>query len=674
MDDRWKRSLVLAVVLVVCAANARASDTRSSSDDANVGSPWGGFYAGSIVGYGVGKSSYSAWPFAWPASGRVALYGQDGQFGPVTGGLQLGYDYVLPSGMVLGLQSGVQFPNRMNSNLPLFYPSVGGSVVNDEVQLFGTVKGRVGYVYRDWLFYATGGFAFDRDHMVSTDGVGDVDLGYVWRAGWTAGGGLGFPVTANWTAQLEAGFYRFAGKGIYFPTAMTNFNSNLSLFTAHAGLVYQFGAETKPESERKREDSSLVEAWSIHGQSTLIGMNSLPFHADYSGANSLSNGAQLRDTLSMTGYLGLKLVDGTEFYFNPEPFQGFGLSGTHGVGAFPNNEAQKAGFYYPHYYTARLFLRHVFGLGGEQEDLADGPNQVASKVDVSRITFTFGKLSIPDIFDNNTYAHDARTSFMNYALVDAGAFDYAGDQKGYSWGSVVELNQKDWAIRTGYFLTPDVSNSNNYDTRVFARGQYLLELEERFSVNDRATKLRLAAWDNQCYCGSYAATLSNPVLSSSSLDPNAPDIAATRKTRSEFGFYGNIEHEATDDLGVFARASWRNGQTEVMQFADIDRSLALGGVLKGAGWGRPDDRIGLAGIVGGLSQNYRDFLKAGGLGLQIGDGALSYRAEEVLESYYLLTLNEQMAMTLGYQFIANPAYNAARGPVSVIGARLHVQF
>lgn len=674
MADRWKWSLVLPVVLAVCAADARASDTRSPSDAANVDSPWGGFYAGSIIGYGVGKSSYNTWPFVWPASGQVGLYGQDGQFGPVTGGLQLGYNRVLPSGMVLGLQSSVQFPDRMNSNLPIFYPSVGGSVVNDEIQLFGAVKGRLGYVYRDWLFYAAGGFAYDRDHMVSRDGAGDVDLGYVWRAGWTAGGGLEFPLTANWTAQLEAGFYRFAGKGIYFPTAMTNFNSNLSLFTAHAGLVYQFGAETNPESERKRDDSSLVEAWSIHGQSTLIGMYGLPFHADYSGAYSLYNGAQLRDTLSMTGYLGLKLVDGTEFYFNPEPFQGFGLSETHGVGAFPNNEAQKAGYYYPHYYTARLFLRHVFGLGGEQEDLADGPNQVASKVDVSRITFTFGKLSIPDIFDNNTYAHDARTSFMNYALVDAGAFDYAGDQKGYSWGNVVELNQKNWAIRTGYFLTPDVSNSNNYDTRIFTRGQYLLELEERFSVNDRATKLRLAAWDNQCYCGSYAATLSNPVLSSSSLDPNAPDIAATRKSRSEFGFYGNIEHDATDDLGVFARASWRNGQTEVMQFADIDRSLAVGGVLKGASWGRPDDRIGLAGIVGGLSQNYRDFLKAGGLGLQIGDGALSYRAEEVLESYYLFTLNEWTALTLGYQFIANPAYNAARGPVSVIGARLHVQF
>jgi high affinity Mn2+ porin len=82
---------------------------------------------------------------------------------------------------------------------------------------------------------------------------------------------------------------------------------------------------------------------------------------------------------------------------------------THGLAGFPNLEAQKAGFDFPHYNTARLFLRHTFGLGGEQEDLPDGPNQVGEKADVSRVTFTFGKLAIPDIFDNNAYSHDQRT-------------------------------------------------------------------------------------------------------------------------------------------------------------------------------------------------------------------------------------------------------------------------
>ena len=254
-------------------------------------------------------------------------------------------------------------------------------------------------------------------------------------------------------------------------------------------------------------------------------MSNRPFPAAYSGQNSLYDGAQLRETWSMTGFLGAKLFNGSELYFNPEPFQGFGLSRTHGVGAFPNNEAQKAGYYYPHYYTARLFLRHVFGLGGEQELLPDGPNQVESKVDVSRVTVTFGKFAIPDIFDNNTYAHDARTTFMNYALVDGGAFDYAGDQKGYSWGAAVELNQKDWALRAGYFLTPDVSNSNNYDTRLFSRGQYLLELERRWEIAARPLRLRLTGWDNQCYCGSYSATLAQ---SFAKLQQHRPECARHR--------------------------------------------------------------------------------------------------------------------------------------------------
>ena len=675
MARSLERAFLLSLVFMAFATDAQAQEARDSKGPAGAASPWEGRYAGAILSYGIAASSYNAWPFAMPSFGRTALYGQDAQFGPVLGGLQVGYDHLFPSGLLLGVSTSAQVADTLNNNLPIYYPSSGSSIVNDELQMFGAIKGRIGYVYRNaLLLYATGGFAYDRDHMVNTDGAGDVDEGYVWRGGWTAGAGFEFPLTGNWNAQLEAGYYHFAGKGIYFPTALANFNSNLSLVTAQAGLVYRFDAEKKAEGEKREEVFPFIEAWSIHGQSTLIAQTAPHFYAAYSGENSLSNNFQTRETWSQTGYLGLRLTEGTEFYFNPEPFQGLGLSGTHGVGAFPNNEAQKAGYYYPHYYTARVFARHVFGLGGEQEDLEDGQNQVAAKVDVSRITLTTGKFAITDIFDNNTLAHDARTSFMNYGLVDAGAFDYAGDEKGYSWGSVVELNQKDWAIRTGYFLTPDVSNSNNYDTRLFRRGQYLFEIEQRFALNDRPTKLRLGAWDNQCYCGSYTATLSNPVLNNPDIDSNAPDIAGTRKSRSEFGFYGNIEHEATDQLGLFARASWRNGQSEVMQFADIDRSFSLGGVLKGTSWGRPDDRVGVAGILGGLSPSYQAFLKAGGLGLQIGDGALSYRLEQVLETYYLLTLNEWMGLSLDYQHISNPAYNAARGPVSVIGTRLHVQF
>ena len=376
----------------------------------------------------------------------------------------------------------------------------------------------------------------------------------------------------------------------------------------------------------------------------------------------------------MTGFFGFKdPYEGTEFYFNPEPFQGFGLSNTHGLAGFSNIEAQKAGYDFPHYNTARLFLRHVFGLGGEQEDLPDAPNQVGEKVDISRVTFTFGKVAVGDFFDSNTYSHDGRTSFMNWALVDAGAFDYSADQQGYTFGTVLELNQKEWAVRAGYFLVPDVSNGENFDLRVGRRGQAIVEGQHNFTLLGMDGILRLLVFENQFNAGSFAATLSNPVLTNPLTDGGSPDLAATRQTRSQYGFVGGAELAATTDLGFFARAGWWNGQSEIL-YTDIDSSFSVGAVLKGTSWGRPLDKVGLADAINGLSGSYQRYLSVGGLGVNIGDGALSYAPEEILETYYSIGINENVALTFDYQFVANPGYNTARGPVSIGSARLHVTF
>jgi high affinity Mn2+ porin len=656
------RSLILLTTL--------AAATPALADAPN---PWQGFYAGGQVGYAFGASAYQTNPVAFPASGLVGLYGHDGQFGPAYGGYQAGYNFVTASRLLLGAEATFTFPDSMQSNLPLTFTGAGPSTVNDSVQIFGAIRGRVGYATDDWLFYGAGGFAYDRDLATSTDATGNADGVYIWRPGWTVGAGFELRLTRSWSAGLDYSFSDFAHANATFARSGDRYDSGLTLQTVRVGVNYHFGDQAE-DGARQFGALSDPSQWSLHGQTTLIEMANAPFSAAYSGPSSLPTGFQQRDTLSATAFLGYKPWEGTEFYFNSEPFQGFGLTSTHGLAGFPNNEAQKAGYDFPHYYTARLFVRQTFGLGGEQEDLPDGQNQVAGKADISRVTVTSGKMSIPDIFDNNTYAHDARSSFMNYALVDAGAFDYAGDQKGYSWGSVVELNQKDWAIRTGYFLSGDAPNSNTYDTHVFERGQYLLETENRFSIFGAPAKLRLTAWDSQCFCGSFAATLADPVLSNPTLDASAPDVAATRKTRSEFGFIANYEQAVTDDLGVFARLSWQNGQTEIMQFADIDESATLGAVWKGTPWGRPDDRVGLAGVVNGLSKSYQAFLNAGGQGISIGDGALNYRPEQIIEAYYSIAVTNWGTLTFDYQFFANPADNAARGPVSFGAVRLHAQF
>lgn len=86
------------------------------------------------------------------------------------------------------------------------------------------------------------------------------------------------------------------------------------------------------------------------------------------------------------------------------------------------------------------------------------------------------------------------------------------------------------------------------------------------------------------------------------------------------------------------------------------------------------DTIGFGGAINGLSGANRDFLAAGGIGLLIGDGQLNYAPERILEAYYAFAINKSFTFAADYQFIANPAYNADRGPVSIFSGRLHGEF
>ncbi|MGO9025768.1 MAG: carbohydrate porin [Beijerinckiaceae bacterium] len=646
------------------------------------GSPWEGFYGGGNVGYVfLGSSSYATDASGVPSAGQTSVVGEehiDGahQLGPLSAGFQAGYNHVTASGLLLGVEADFSFPGILRSNLLQNIAALGPSVINDNVQIYGSLGGRAGYTFGNWLVYGTGGFAYDRDRLNTTDfATGNVDDNvYFWRPGWTAAAGVEVMWTANLSAKLEYRFYDFAHADTYLPVAAEHYNSNLTFHTVMFGLNYHFvDNPVAPGTTGGILPQSVRDDMSIHAQTTIIGQGVAPFAAAYSGPNSLNPNGEVRDTWSVTGFFGYKdPYEGTEFYYNPEPFQGYGLSQTHGLAGFSDIEAQKAGYDFPHYNTARVFIRHVFGLGGEQEDIADGPNQVAAKEDISRLTFTFGKLAIGDIFDNNTYSHDGRVGFMNWALVDAGAFNYSADQQGYTYGTVLDLNQKDWAVRAGYFLVPDVSNGENFDMRIGQRGQSIIEAQHNYSLFGMDGIVRVLAFEEQFYAGSYAATLANPYLNPLTAPADSPGIAATRETRSQYGFVGNAELAVTKDLGLFARLSWWNGQSEII-YTDIDESASVGGVLTGTSWGRPLDKIGLAAAVNGISSSYQAFLAAGGLGVNIGDGALSYAPETIVEAYYSISITKDAFFTFDYQFAANPGYNSARGPASIGSVRLHVQ-
>jgi high affinity Mn2+ porin len=619
---------------------------------------WTGFYIGAHAGFGRGASS--------AVLTDPAITASSGSFGGVIGGVQAGYNVQLSSGIVLGAEADITFPNYLPSNSIVNLLATPRSDVVEQLDYAGSLRGRIGYASGHWLAYATGGLAWAGERFVNTPAIGSEEKELNVRLGWAAGAGVEYAFAPHWSLRLEYLYSRFEQADIRFPSA-TQISSSLDLQSIRVGLNRKFDGMgssnfaprtslTDPESDR----------WEIHGQTTYLPQGYPRFRALYTGTNSLTPAPQAQATWSNSLYLNARLWEGGEVYYNPELLQGFGLNDTVGAAGFPNGEAQKSNFPYPHYNTSRLFLRQTFGFGGEQEELASGPNQLAGKVDVSRLTVQAGKFAVLDVFDGNSYAKDTRKDFMNWSMWAPGAFDYSADKVGLTYGATAELNQKQWALRSGYFLMQSVSNANSFDTKVFERGTYVLELETRYSLFSLPGKLRTIAWLNSAFSGSYRETLNNPAFNL--------DIAQTRTGRIKYGYVVSLEQALTDEVGVFGRWSWNDGKTEIMAFTDIDASLSLGASIKGTRWGRPDDVIGIGGAINALSRDHRDFIAAGGLGVLIGDGQLNYRRERILESYYAFALNKQITLTGDYQLITNPAYNADRGPVHVFSGRLHGEF
>jgi len=420
-----------------------------------------------------------------------------------------------------------------------------------------------------------------------------------------------------------------------------------------------------PAADPAPADSS--PAWNWHVQNTDIGDWHPGIPAKYSGPNSLSAASERQETVSLDLLAGARLWPGAEFHADGLMWQGFGFSKTLGIEGFPNAEAYRFGTQYPNVNFTRAFIREVVGLGGASEDVADDPLHLAGKVDENRLTFTVGKFSAKDIFDNNAYANDPRTQFLNWGLVANEPWDYPADSIGFTTGAAAELNVPDWALRYGFFQMPRVSNGLAQDTHYLEAWAMVTELQHDYKLAGHPGSLRLLGYVNRAHMGSYEEAVDNGPAGSA-------DIVATRSYREKFGFGLNLEQEVVTNVGAFLRVGWSNGKTEAWAFSDVDEAVSGGLSIKGAAWHRPDDTLGLAGIVNGISKIHQRFLADGGTGILAGDGALNYGPEEVAETYYDFAIYKTLHGAVDYQFVAHPAFNRDRGPVSVASMRIHWEF
>jgi high affinity Mn2+ porin len=414
----------------------------------------------------------------------------------------------------------------------------------------------------------------------------------------------------------------------------------------------------------------VAEETSAKFQATYVWQRKQPFGAPYSGSHSLSPDREKSYSFTATAALGARTWRGGELYFDPEVAQGVPLSGLTGLGGFTNGEIVRTTGPTATFYRARLFARQTWAFGGGSEKMEPGANRLAGNVDRERLVLTAGNFSLLDVFDDNAFSHDPRTQFLNWSLMTHGAYDYAADTRGYSWGFALEYFDDDWRLRAGRFMQPKEPNQLPLDPRIFKHYGDQLEIERAHTLGDRQGKLRLLVFRNVARMARY-----QDALDLAAQTAGVPDINAVRTDeRVKRGFGLNFEQEISPSVGLFGRASWADGQTETYAFTEIDRSLSAGVSVKGGAFGRARDSLGIAYVRNGLSTAHRDYLAAGGLGFFLGDGALNYRPENILEAYYSLNVAKDTWFSADFQRISNPGYNADRGPATFVSARLHYGF
>jgi high affinity Mn2+ porin len=653
---------------------------------------WTGFYLGGHLGYAWGTSNWTASAGGAPlAAGSLNMaQGLDSfkESGSVLEGLQAGYNYTLANRLVIGAEADVSFPSYPN---PITGLGIGGSSAllhgtesySENVLSSGTLRARIGYAPGNWLLYGTGGLAWTYDQFALSQASGASDSKNMWRLGWAAGAGLEVPVAPHWTARLEYMFTEYGHSGVTFSSAGQRFNSDLSLQEVRVGVNYQFGEDAAPSAKDTAAAAKPgADYLSFHGQATVTEQGYPAIRSPYQGSNSLPGGGQGRETGDLTLFAGVRLWQGAEFWANPEIDQGFGLANTHGVAGFPSAEAYKLGDAYPYARVQRYFLRQTIDLGGATEKVEADQNQFAGSTTANRLVLTVGKFGIVDIFDTNKYANNPKSDFLNWSAINAGTFDYAGDGWGFTYGAAAEWYQGRWTLRGGIFdlsATPagGVSPLGSSLDPTFKNFEIVGEIEERHNLWGQPGKLKVTGYLEEGRMGSYEDAVA--LALATGLPAN---INAVRKYQSRPGVSMNLEQQVTADIGVFARAGWADPKVEPWDFTDIDRTVELGVSVSGKQWGRPDDRVGVAGIFNDISNAHIAFFNAGGLGILVGDGDLIYPQpglpnpgwEKILEAYYSYALSSSTKVTFDYQFIDNPGYNTDRGPVNVFSGRLHWQF
>lgn len=663
---------------------------------------WAGLYMGASLGAGLplhGAERIQAGGLASPAfdlhPGSAARPG-------VTVGAQAGYNWqsgawVWGFETDFGLLDGRRAPTGLFVASPLYpAPPVFTLETNAGANYYASIRGRAGVAFDRALLYLTGGVAAGGARGPARLSVGGGSFLAPWsqssRMKFAVGAGLEYAFADAWSARAEYLFLNQSldtqlfdgGAGASYFSRIRNENHLLRF-----GLNYHFGASNEIPGQIQYgrnanghgKNEGKEEQYSVHAQTTNVVQAYPRFRADYDGPNSFPSGGLANVGSTTNIFAGLRLWDGGAVYLNPEIDIGYGLANSVGAASYVNGAVAKVGRAAPYMRFQRYFLRQIFGSsGGEKgrdpdegsrsEVLESVQNQISGHVDKDRVVVTLGKFAVGDVFDDNVYAHDPTTGFLNFAFNTLGNFDYAADSWGYTHGLAVEWKQDWWTARGGVFQLSTVPNGPDIEPVLFRQYMGVSELEARYDLLGQPGAVKFLAYGDNGYLSRMADVVDIAFVTGRF----PPSFDTARKRAVKFGGGINVKQQIMPNLGFFLRAGMSDGRYETVDYTDIDRTISFGLVGAGALWGREDDEIGLAAAFSGLHGDRVRYFALGGASVYIGDGALSYAGEKNMEAYYKLGFGKNMDVTFDYQLLVNPAHNAARGPINVFGLRCRAAF
>jgi hypothetical protein len=410
----------------------------------------------------------------------------------------------------------------------------------------------------------------------------------------------------------------------------------------------------------------------LSGQANFIFQTHPPFHAAYNGQNSLNRNYEKATSRVLTLYTGVRLNDSTEFIADIEEAggaalsTGLGLAGNTDLDIVRNPSLSKAP------YLARGMFHKVFALSKDKIENERSSLSLFKELPRRRLEIRFGKFSVVDFFDQNSAGSDTHFQFTNWTVDNNGAYDYAADTRGYTVGATADYEDRNWGFRFAEGLMPKVANGIDLVWKPWQAHAENFEYELRHGLlPKKAGVVRVLAYTNYANMGIYrdaVAQLQKGLVS-------RPDITnhpwhITRK----YGFGINLEQNLTRYLTAFGRFGWDNGKTESFAYTEADQTFAGGLGVNGALWHRRHDRAGVAVVTNGIAKDHQVYLADGGFGFLLGDSALRYGRENIVETYYTAHVWRGIYLAPGLQHINNPGYNQDRGPVLVPTLRLHTEF